>query len=296
MSEPREIATAEGSICLVATRAELAAALVRERAAGRSIALVPTMGALHAGHLSLVDAGRRECDVVVATIFVNPTQFGPGEDFARYPRTLETDLAALAGRGARLVFAPAVDEIYRPGHGTLVDVGPVAEPLEGAFRPGHFRGVATVVLKLFNLVAPDVALFGRKDYQQSLVIRRMVADLDLALRIVVCPTVREADGLAMSSRNVYLSAEERQRALSLSHSLRLAQELVDAGQTDAEVISARMRALLEAAQARIDYVALADPDTLAPAARVVAPTVALIAARIGSTRLIDNDILQPRSG
>ena len=189
----------------VTTVAQLREQLRTARRAGRKIGLVPTMGALHEGHLSLVRAAKAECDYTVVSIYVNPSQFGPNEDFAKYPRTLEADLALLAGCGADLVFAPGNDEVYRAGHATWVEVGPVAEPLEGVFRPGHFRGVATVVLKLLNMVQPDAAYFGQKDYQQALVIRRMVADLDLPVAIRVCPTVREPDGLAMSSRNRYLS-------------------------------------------------------------------------------------------
>ena len=201
--------------------------------AGRKIGFVPTMGALHEGHLSLVRAAKAECDCTVVSIFVNPSQFGPNEDLAKYPRTLDADLALLAGCGADLVFAPSNDEVYRAGHATWVEVGSVAEPLEGAFRPGHFRGVATVVLKLLNMVQPDAAYFGQKDYQQALVIRRMAADLDVPVAIRVCPTVREPDGLAMSSRNRYLSPAARRRALVLWKSLQLAGKLVEEGQRDA---------------------------------------------------------------
>ena len=215
---------------VVSSRVELRAALIAARREGKSIGLVPTMGALHAGHVSLVEASAARCDFTVVTIFVNPTQFAPNEDFRKYPRTLESDLAALAGHGVDLVFTPPTDEIYRPGHATYVEPSGPALPLEGRCRPGHFRGVATIVLKLFNLVQPDVACFGRKDYQQSLVVRRMVDDFDLPIEICVCPIVREADGLALSSRNVYLDAEARRRALVLSRSLRLADELVEAGQ------------------------------------------------------------------
>src|SRR4051812_44716799 len=187
---------------IAASVRELRECLAAARHTGKRIGLVPTMGALHEGHLSLVDAARRECDFVVVTIFVNPTQFAPGEDFSRYPRNLEADLGKLHDRGAHLAFTPATSEIYPHGFSTSVDVGRIAEPLEGKFRPGHFRGVATVVLKLFNLAPADVAYFGRKDYQQTLVVRRMAADLDLPIEIQVCPIVREPDGLAMSSRNV----------------------------------------------------------------------------------------------
>lgn len=274
---------------VVATRDELRQAIAELRRAGRSIGFVPTMGALHAGHLSLVDACRRECGVTVASIFVNPTQFGPGEDFERYPRPLEADLAQFAAHGVDLVFAPPTGEIYPPGHAAFVDVGPVAEPLEGRHRPGHFRGVATVVLKLFNIVAPDRAYFGRKDYQQSLVIRRLVRDFDLPIEIRVCPTVREPDGLALSSRNVYLSPTEREQALVLSRSLRLARDLYRDGQRDAETILREMKALLASVpQVRPDYVALVDAETLENLTRIDRPAVALIAARVGRTRLIDN--------
>ena len=211
---------------LVTTVAQLRDELGAVRRAGKKIGLVPTMGALHEGHLSLVRAARAECDYTVVSIYVNPSQFGPGEDFAKYPRTLEDDLALLAGCRTDLVFAPSNEEVYRPGHATWVEVGAVAEPLEGACRPGHFRGVATIVLKLLNMVQPDVAYFGQKDFQQALVIRRMVADLDVPVAIRVCPIVREADGLAMSSRNRYLSPAARQRALVLWKSLQLAGELV----------------------------------------------------------------------
>jgi pantoate--beta-alanine ligase len=276
---------------VLTTRTALRERLAAVRREGKSTALVPTMGALHEGHLSLLDAARRECDFSVVSIFVNPTQFGPGEDFGRYPRTLETDLALLAARGADCVFAPPTDQMYPAGATTFVDVPAAAEPLEGQFRPGHFRGVATVVLKLFNLVQPQVACFGRKDYQQSLVVRRMVEDLDLPIRINICPTVREADGLALSSRNRYLSPPDRQRALAISRSLRLAAELVRSGTLDAPNIVRRMQAELAAQELDVDYVALADPDTLAAVPRIDRPAVALIAARVGGTRLIDNELI-----
>ena len=265
--------------------------LAAARGRGATIGVVPTMGALHEGHLSLVDACRRECDVTVVTIFVNPTQFGPGEDFTRYPRDLDADVKLLARRGADVVFAPEGELMYPPEHATYVEVAGPALGLEGDFRPGHFRGVATIVLKLFHLVAPDRAYFGRKDYQQSLVVRRMTADLDLPVKITVCPIVREADGLAMSSRNVYLSAGERRRALSLSQSLQLARQLVAAGTRDVPTIVAAMQDRLDEAELQVDYVAVCDADSLAPLARVDANAVALVAARVGTTRLIDNEPL-----
>lgn len=277
---------------VVDNRADLRSALNIWRAAGQTIGLVPTMGALHAGHLSLVDAARAACDRVVVSIFVNPTQFGPGEDFERYPRNLAGDVALLAPRGAELIFAPQPAEIYRPGHATMVEVAGVAGPWEGAFRPGHFRGVATVVLKLFNLVAPDIAFFGQKDYQQSLVVRRMVEDLDVPVVVRVCPTVREPDGLAMSSRNAYLSADDRRRGLVLSRSLKLATELYATGERDARKIKTRMLELFAATPGvTVDYLTLADGDTLAEVEQVTANTVALIAARVGNVRLIDNCLL-----
>jgi pantoate--beta-alanine ligase len=261
--------------------------------AGRRVGLVPTMGALHAGHLSLVEAAKRSCDIVVATIFVNPTQFAPHEDFTKYPRTLETDLAALQGAGCEIVFVPGADAIYPPGFSTYVDPPSVALPLEGVCRPGHFRGVATVVLKLFNIVPADVACFGQKDFQQALVIRRMAADLNLAIEVQVCPIVREGDGLAMSSRNRYLSAEERTKSLALARSLARADELVASGERNASKICEAMRSELQSAVDRLDYATIADPDTLAEPTTIDRPVVALIAAFIGKTRLIDNQILIP---
>ena len=277
---------------IVATPAELRAAIAAARARKLSIGLVPTMGALHAGHLSLIEASRRECDFTVVTIFVNPTQFGPHEDFTRYPRPLEADLAAIRSVGADLVFLPATKEIYGPQHATFVEMHGPAEPLEGQFRPGHFRGVATVVLKLFNLATPDRAYFGQKDYQQTLVVRRLVADLDLPILVRVCPIVREADGLAMSSRNVYLSPAEREQALVLSRSLQKAAELFAAGQHDAETLLAEMRKMYAAAPlVRLEYLVVADCETLSPVARVTDRAVVAVAAHVGKTRLIDNELL-----
>ncbi|HEY4311429.1 MAG TPA: pantoate--beta-alanine ligase [Pirellulales bacterium] len=277
---------------IVTTRAEVRECIAAWRAAGESVGLVPTMGALHAGHLSLVDAAKQECTRVVATVFVNPTQFGPGEDFERYPRNLDADVSLLAPRGVDLVFAPSPREIYRSGHATMVEMSGVAEPLEGKFRPGHFRGVATVVLKLFNIVAPDSAFFGQKDFQQSLVVRHLVDDLDVPVAIRVCPTMRETDGLAMSSRNAYLSADDRSKALVLSRSLAAACELFATGQHDAALIKAAMQRLFdEAPGLTLDYLALADCDTLAEVQKATATTVALIAARLSGVRLIDNCLL-----
>ena len=280
---------------LVHTIDELRHAVAAARQRNERIGLVPTMGALHAGHLSLVQASQAETDLTVVTIFVNPTQFGPNEDLQRYPRTLDADLDAVGTcPGSTLVFAPASEEVYPATFDTWVQVGAVAEPWEGQFRPGHFRGVATVVLKLFHMVGADAAYFGQKDYQQAQVIRRMVADLNVPITIRVCPTVREADGLAMSSRNRYLTPAARQQALVLYESLCLADNLVQQGQRNASLIAAKMRHRLESAEeAGIDYIALVDPETLLPVDEIHGPTLAALAVRIQSTRLIDNRILQP---
>lgn len=259
---------------------------------GRRVGVVPTMGALHDGHLSLVTASRAACDITVATIFVNPTQFGPNEDFSRYPRTLEADLAKLAAAGADYAFVPEVAEMYPSGATTMVEPGSVAAPLEGAFRPGHFRGVATIVLKLFQAVPADAAFFGQKDYQQQLVIRHMVADLLLPIEIVVCPIVREADGLAMSSRNVYLSADDRRKALSISRAIQQANSLMTSGERNAGKIAEQMQATLRAGGiTQIDYATVVHTDTLLPIEQIENRAVALIAARVGTTRLIDNGIV-----
>ena len=259
---------------VLTTVAEIRAALLPYRRAGKRIGLVPTMGALHEGHLSLVRASKAECDVTVVWIYVNPSQFGPHEDLAKYPRTLQADLEKLAACDTEFVMAPGDAEVYRPGHATWVEVGAVAEPLEGRCRPGHFRGVATIVLKLLNMIQPDVAYFGQKDYQQAAVIRRMVADLDVAVEIRVCPIIREPDGLAMSSRNVYLSADARQRASVLWQSLELARQLVARGERDAAAIARQMTERILAAGATIDYVALVDPDSLAAVEQITGPTLA----------------------
>lgn len=281
----------------VATVEELRAHLQAARQSGRRIGCVPTMGALHAGHLSLVEAARRETDFVVVTIFVNPTQFGPQEDFTKYPRPLERDLELCRDAGVDLVFHPEVATVYPTGATTSVDVGGVTSVLEGAFRPGHFRGVATIVLKLFNMVQPDVAFFGQKDFQQQLVIKQMVRDLDVPVRVQTCPTKREADGLAMSSRNIYLSPTERQTALRLSQALQLADRLAHDTHSQPSDIEAAMRQHLESeAGVQIDYAVLVDPQTLTPLESRQSQMVALIAARVGTTRLIDNLIISISSG
>lgn len=274
---------------IISLPAELRTAVAHARRAGKRVGVVPTMGALHAGHLSLVEACCRECDYRIVTIFVNPTQFGPGEDFQKYPRTLEADLELLSSQPVDLVFLPSVETMYPRGSATFIDVGPVAEPWEGTHRPGHFRGVATIVLKLFNLTAPDVAYFGQKDFQQSLVVRQMVRDLNVPAEIRVCPTVREPDGLALSSRNAYLSPSERKQALVLSRSLRLAESLAARGERNAETILQYMLEVLSSeAGVALQYATIADPQTLAPVATIERPAIALLAAKVGATRLIDN--------
>ncbi len=276
----------------------LRAFLAPHRSAGGPIGFVPTMGALHEGHLSLMRRAKAECQLVVASVFVNPTQFGPSEDLARYPRDLEGDTRLCASVGVDAVFAPAPAEMYPNGFATWVNAeDETARRLEGQCRPGHFRGVLTVCLKLFNIVQPHRAYFGAKDYQQALLVRRMVRDLDLPLEIVVCPTVREADGLAMSSRNRYLDPAARAQAASLSRGLARAQAALSAGERDAAKLAGLIRAeILAAGPCAIDYAAIADPDTLAPVAAVDRPAVALLAVRIAGTRLIDNAILEPPAG
>jgi len=255
------------------------------------------MGALHQGHLSLARTALEECDVCVTTIFVNPAQFGPSEDLAKYPRTLDADLDALATVGSQIAFVPETDAVYGPGHATWIEVGAVAEPLEGQCRPGHFRGVATIVLKLFNMAGTDVAYFGQKDYQQVQVIRRMVEDLNVPIQLRVCPIVREPDGLALSSRNVYLSPDQRQRAVSLYASLCHAEKMVASGETRADrILAAVEEILLEQGKGRIDYVAVADPETLEPVEQITGETLIALAVRIGETRLIDNCLIQPPAG
>jgi len=262
-----------------------------QRRGGR-VGVVPTMGALHAGHLSLMRAAREECEFVVTTIFVNPTQFGPKEDFKKYPRDLATDMQLCAEAGVDAVFHPETETIYPPGFGTFVEVSGLSDVVEGKFRPGHFRGVATVVLKLFQMVPADVAFFGQKDYQQQTLIRRMCADLNLPIEIRVCPTIREADGLALSSRNVYLSADERRSALALSQALQLARRLVVEGVPPDEVRRQMMEHLTSTPLVQPDYAALAHPDTLEEIETLLPKQVALIAAKVGATRLIDNAVIE----
>ena len=277
------------------TIAETRMGVRKLRADGRSVGLVPTMGALHAGHLSLVRAAQAQCDAVVVSIFVNPTQFGPNEDFAKYPRTWEADCALLESEGVELIFAPGAGEMYPAGANTFVEVEGVSDRLDGASRPGHFRGVATVVAKLFHIVAPDKAFFGQKDAAQVAVLRRMVRDLNFDLELVVCPIVREADGLAMSSRNRYLSAEERRQGLVLSRALRRVEQQVGEGMVEsAALIREALAVLAEEPVVRVDYCRIVDPDSLEDVSDVSGGALVAVAAWVGTTRLIDNVVVKPQ--
>jgi pantoate--beta-alanine ligase len=262
--------------------------------AGGDVGLVPTMGYLHAGHVSLVERARSESSAVAATIFVNPAQFGPGEDLAAYPRDLQRDVTLLERAGCDVLFTPEPAEIYPAGHGTFVDPGPVAGPLEGERRPGHFRGVATVVLKLFNIFQPTRAYFGQKDAQQLGVIRRLVHDLNVPVVVVGCPTVREADGLAMSSRNSYLDAAQRKAAPVLYRALQAAAAAWQSGERDGDALRRRMREVLDAEPlARTDYVSVADPLSFAELSRIEGAALLSLAVFVGRARLIDNVVLEP---
>jgi pantoate--beta-alanine ligase len=287
------MSVATGSAMQVVTAiADLRAWVRGRRASAERIALVPTMGALHAGHLALVDEARRRADRVVMSLFVNPLQFGPAEDLARYPRDPAGDRALAASRGVDVLFAPDAATMYPAGSEVRVVPGPAAERWEGAARPGHFAGVLTVVAKLFHLVEPDVACFGRKDMQQVVLIRQMVRDLDWPLEIAVVPTVREPDGLALSSRNRYLSPDERQDALALSRALGAAHAAWREGERRASPIEARVRAVLAMSPGvRPEYIAITEPTALTPVETVDGGTVIAIAARVGTTRLIDNIVL-----
>jgi pantoate--beta-alanine ligase len=276
---------------VLARASDLRGACDDARKAGGTVAFVPTMGALHEGHLALARAARARASFVVASVFVNPTQFGPNEDLSRYPRDLEGDVAKLASVGVDAVFAPASAEMYPAGEQTRVRVGAVAEPLCGAFRPGHFEGVATVVAKLFAIVGPCIAVFGRKDYQQLLVIRRMTCDLFLPVEIVGHPIVREADGLAMSSRNAYLSAEDRARAVALVQGLDAAARLFARGERRARELERIARGPVARIAASIDYVEVRAHETLEPLTEVGDRALLAVACRIGTTRLIDNVVL-----
>lgn len=282
---------------IVTTAAALRAAVKAARDRGRRVGFVPTMGALHAGHASLIDLARTQADFVVVSIFVNPAQFGPHEDFARYPRPIEADIDLCRQHGAELVFNPPVEEIYPAGFQTYVEVATLQRRWEGEQRPGHFRGVATVVAKLFHLVQPDVAFFGQKDAQQCRIIEQMVADLAMPLTVVIGPTVREADGLALSSRNVYLSPAQRQQAPVLWQALSLGRRLIEAGERDVAAVLAAMRRHLETApDAVIDYVAAVDHRTLEPLVRLAGPVLLHLVVRFGATRLLDNLPLEVPAG
>ena len=279
---------------IVRTIAEARAAIADLRRKGRSLGLVPTMGALHDGHISLVRAAKAACDAVAVTLFVNPTQFGPGEDFSKYPRTFETDCRLLEAENVDLLFAPNTAEIYPPGATTWVAVEEIQDRLDGHSRPGHFRGVATIVAKLFNIVGPDQAFFGQKDAAQVAILRRMVRDLDFPLELVVCPIVREPDGLAMSSRNRYLSPEDRRHALVLSRALRAVETQVQSGERSAApLIETGLRVLAEEPSVRVDYFRVVDPDTLEDRSNVSAGALVAVAAFVGPARLIDNLLLSP---
>ncbi|WGR73290.1 MULTISPECIES: pantoate--beta-alanine ligase [unclassified Bradyrhizobium] len=279
----------------VTTIAELRRALAKARNTDRRVGFVPTMGYLHEGHLALVTASRAQCDVTVVSIFVNPTQFGPNEDLNTYPRDFLRDEKLCRDAGVAIVFAPGAQEVYPAQFETFVEPGELAKPLCGAFRPGHFRGVATVVCKLFNMVQPDVAFFGQKDFQQCAVVRRMAIDLNLPIEIVTVPTVREADGLAMSSRNRYLNKEKRRQAVAISRALLAAESAFKAGERDVEKLVTISRRHLNEVD-RVQYVELIDADTLkAVASPLTRPAALCAAVYVGSTRLIDNVILKPEA-
>jgi pantoate--beta-alanine ligase len=262
------------------------------RRAGKRLGFIPTMGALHEGHLSLVRAARSSSDALAASIFVNPTQFAPNEDLEKYPRSFERDRELLEREGVELLFAPSVEEMYPAGAVTWVTVEGLSDKLDGRSRPGHFRGVATVVAKLFHIVEPDASFFGQKDAAQVAVIRRMVRDLNLPLEIVVCPIVRESDGLAMSSRNAYLDADQRKRALALHRSLTRVQRMADGGQRKtSELVAAGRAEFAGESSVRLDYLEIVDPDTLDPVDSISGGALVAVAAFVGSTRLIDNIVL-----
>lgn len=263
------------------------------RVGGRTIGLVPTMGALHAGHMSLVQRAKQECSHVVASFFVNPKQFGPHEDLTKYPRTFDADLARLNDAGVDAVFSPEAAEIYPPGFSSYVHVEELSERLEGKSRPGHFRGVATVVLKLLQIVQPHFAYFGRKDAQQARIIQQMVRDLNIDTEIVLCPIVREPDGLALSSRNVYLDPKQRRAATALSRALNAAKQRMEYGERNSAALLSAIRAVLDAEPlVRADYAELVDAETFEPTVRVSRSSYALIAAYVGKTRLIDNMLIE----
>jgi pantoate--beta-alanine ligase len=279
----------------ITSAAEMTALSREVHRAGRRVGFVPTMGALHQGHLSLVRTARAQSDVAVASIFVNPKQFGPNEDFARYPRSLESDSAMLAAEKTDYLFYPSVEEMYPGGAASWVTVEGISDKLDGRSRPGHFRGVTTVVAKLFNIVQPDLAFFGQKDAAQAAIIRKMVRDLNFDVEIVVCPIVREPEGLAMSSRNVYLSDKERKQATILNRALMRVQMLADQGETDStRLATAGKQVISEEPSVRLDYFEIVNPDTLDPAPDTCGVALVAVAAHVGSTRLIDNIVLHGR--
>jgi pantoate--beta-alanine ligase len=276
------------------TPAEMQAASRELHNSAHCLGLVPTMGALHAGHLSLISAARSECDAVAASIFVNPTQFAPGEDYEAYPRDFDADCRKLESAGVQLLFAPSAAVMYPAGTTTFVDPGDIGTRLDGASRPGHFRGVATIVSRLFLIVAPDRAYFGQKDAAQVAVLRRMVRDLNFPVHLAVCPIFREPDGLAMSSRNRYLSPSERTRALILSRALAAAERLASQGKNNAQALRATMLSVFATdPQVRLDYAAIVDPDTLLPVTDMSRGALIAVAAWVGTTRLIDNLLIGP---
>ena len=277
---------------LCRTKIEMREAAAAARAAGKRIGLVPTMGALHEGHMSLVKRSAADNGFTVVSVFVNPTQFGPSEDLAKYPRQLEEDMRMCEAAGAGAVFAPSAAEMYAADFSTWVEETSLSKGLCGAARPGHFRGVTTVVAKLFGIVRPDKAYFGQKDAQQAAVIKRMVRDLDMPVEVVVMPIIREADALAMSSRNKYLKGDERRQALVLSKALAEAEKLFAAGERDAARLKDAMRRVIgEAQAARVDYVEIVDAETLLPVVRIARPALVALAVFVGATRLIDNTVL-----
>ena len=266
------------------------------RSCGKTIVLVPTMGFLHEGHLSLMELGRKSGDVLVATIFVNPTQFGPNEDFSSYPRDLEKDTALCRSVGVDILFVPEASDLYGTGYQTFIDLEFLPNHLCGLSRPGHFRGVATVVTKLFHITRPNRAIFGQKDFQQVQVIRRMVRDLDMDVEILVAPTVREPDGLAKSSRNTYLTPEQRPAALSLYRSLEQSRKMAGSGIRNVKTIVKAAKTLIQSfSETRIDYISVCHPDTLEQVDDITGPVLMALAVRVGKTRLIDNMILEPES-
>jgi pantoate--beta-alanine ligase len=281
----------------IATIAEMKAACRQVTRDGRTLGFVPTMGALHEGHLSLVRASKARCDVTAVSIFVNPLQFGPAEDLDKYPRTMERDAALLEQTGADVLFTPGVEEMYPLGAQTHVVVEDLSKRLDGASRPGHFRGVTTVVTKLFEIIRPDCAFFGQKDAVQVAVLRKLVDDLDMDVELIACPIVRDKDGLAMSSRNAYLTSEQRQRALVLYRALTRVQTALDHGERDsAKLIEIGKHLIAEEAGVRLDYFAIVDPDTLDPVAEVSHCALVAVAAYLGATRLIDNILIVKPDG